>query len=200
MGTFIRKIVIVLSSLIFTTATYAANEKAIFAGGCFWCMEPPFEGLKGVISVTSGYVGGGSPNPTYKEVSAGGTGHAEAVEILFDPAVISYRALLDTFWHNIDPVAVKRQFCDSGDQYRSAIFYLSAVQAQHARVSKAALKKSTNFKEPIATEITAAGKFFPAEEYHQDYYKKNPLRYKYYRNSCGRDSRLKEIWGEQAGH
>jgi peptide-methionine (S)-S-oxide reductase len=163
-------------------------------------MEPAFDSLKGVISVTSGYTGGKKENPTYKEVSAGGTGHAESVEIVYDPALISYQKLLDTFWHNIDPIALNRQFCDVGNQYRSAIFYNSEEQAKLARASKAALEKSGRFSEPIATEITPAGRFYPAEEYHQKYYKKNPLRYKYYRNGCGRDKRLKELWGESAGH
>jgi peptide-methionine (S)-S-oxide reductase len=178
----------------------AESRKATFAGGCFWCMEPAFDSLKGVISVTSGYTGGKKENPTYKEVSAGGTGHAESVEIVYDPALISYQKLLDTFWHNIDPIALNRQFCDAGNQYRSAIFYHSEEQAKLARASKAALEKSGRFSEPIATEITPSGRFYPAEEYHQKYYKKNPLRYKYYRNGCGRDKRLKELWGERAGH
>ena len=178
----------------------AESRTATFAGGCFWCMEPAFDSLKGVISVTSGYTGGEKLNPTYKEVSAGGTGHAESVEIVYDPAVISYQKLLDTFWHNIDPTAVNRQFCDSGNQYRSAIFYHSEEQAKLARASKAALERSRRFSGPIATEITPAGRFYPAEEYHQHYYKKNPLRYKYYRSGCGRDKRLKELWGESEGH
>jgi peptide-methionine (S)-S-oxide reductase len=178
----------------------AEGRKATFAGGCFWCMEPAFDALQGVISVTSGYTGGKKENPSYKEVSAGGTGHAESVEIVYDPAVISYQKLLDTFWHNIDPVAVNRQFCDSGNQYRSAIFYHSEEQARLARASKAALERSGRFGEPVATEITPAGRFYPAEEYHQKYYKKNPLRYQYYRSGCGRDRRLKELWGESAGH
>jgi peptide-methionine (S)-S-oxide reductase len=178
----------------------SGSRKATFAGGCFWCMEPAFDNLKGVISVTAGYTGGKKENPTYKEVSAGGTGHAESVKIVYDPAVISYQKLLDTFWHNIDPVAVNRQFCDSGNQYRSAIFYHSTEQARLARAFKAALERSGRFTEPIATEITPAGRFYAAEEYHQKYYRKNPLRYRYYRSGCGRDRRLKEIWGESAGH
>ena len=192
----------VLTALLFASAPSggAESRKATFAGGCFWCMEPPFDALKGVISVTSGYTGGDKENPTYKEVSGGGTGHAESVKIIYDPAVITYEKLLDTFWHNIDPTAVNRQFCDTGNQYRSAIFYHSEEQARLARASKAALERSKRFREPVATEITAAGRFYPAEEYHQKYYKKNPLRYKYYRNGCGRDKRLKELWGESAGH
>ncbi|NVN99492.1 MAG: peptide-methionine (S)-S-oxide reductase MsrA [Geobacteraceae bacterium] len=177
-----------------------ALETAIFAGGCFWCMEQPFDQLPGVLSVTPGYSGGQKKNPTYKEVSAGGTGHAESVQIVYDPAKISYDKLLAVFWHNIDPTATDRQFCDSGDQYRSAIFYTSEAQHRTALQSKGALEKNKPFREPIVTEITAAGLFYPAEEYHQHYYKKNPIRYKYYRNGCGRDNRLKELWGSQAGH
>lgn len=163
-------------------------------------MEPPFESLPGVLSVTSGYMGGHTRNPSYREVSAGGTGHAEAVEIIYDPAIISYKRLLDIFWHNIDPVAYNSQFCDSGSQYRSAIFYHSSTQERTAKESKKNLENSQFIRGSIATEITAASRFYPAEEYHQDYYKKNPLRYKYYRISCGRDDRLKEIWREQTGH
>jgi len=200
------RFLLMLSFVIVATLSFAPpsgsaeSRKATFAGGCFWCMEPAFDSLKGVISVTSGYTGGEKLNPTYKEVSAGGTGHAESVEIVYDPAVISYQKLLDTFWHNIDPIAVNRQFCDSGNQYRSAIFYHSDEQAKLARASKTALERSKRFSEPIATEITSAGRFYPAEEYHQHYYKKNPIRYKYYRSGCGRDKRLKELWGESAGH
>ncbi|HSD10250.1 MAG TPA: peptide-methionine (S)-S-oxide reductase MsrA [Candidatus Binatia bacterium] len=169
--------------------------KATFAGGCFWCMEPPFEKLQGVTSVTSGYTGGDKKNPTYEEVSAGGTGHAEAVEIVYDPSVISYAELLEVFWRNIDPVTANAQFCDHGSQYRSAIYYQDETQHRLAGASKEALEKSKRFDEPIVTEITAASEFYPAEEYHQDYYKKNPIRYKVYRYNCGRDRRLEELWG-----
>lgn len=175
-------------------------EKATFAGGCFWCMEAPFDQLPGVISVTSGYTGGHQKNPTYNQVSAGGTGHAEAVQIVFDPGRIPYSRLLEIFWHNIDPTVRDRQFCDSGNQYRSGIFYHGEEQRRAALQSKAALEKSKPFKEAIVTEITAATEFYAAEEYHQHYYKKNPLRYTYYRSSCGRDKRLKELWGNAAGH
>jgi len=175
-------------------------ETAVFAGGCFWCMEAPFDQLSGVVSVTSGYTGGNKKNPTYKEVSAGGTGHAEAVQIVYAPAIISYEKLLTVFWHNIDPTVKNRQFCDSGDQYRSAIFYNSEEQQSLALQSKAALDKTKPFKEPIVTEIVQAGEFYPAEDYHQHYYKKNPIRYKYYRNGCGRDQRLRELWGSAGGH
>jgi len=175
-------------------------EKAALAGGCFWCMEAPFDQLPGVISVIPGYIGGQKKNPTYREVSAGGTGHAEAVQIVYDPAIISYDKLLAVFWHNIDPTVKDRQFCDSGDQYRSAIFYNTEAQRHAALQSKADLEKNKPFMEPIVTEVTRAGEFYPAEEYHQHYYKKNPLRYSYYRKGCGRDQRLKELWGSAAGH
>jgi peptide-methionine (S)-S-oxide reductase len=175
-------------------------EKATFAGGCFWCMVPPFDKLDGVKSVTSGYTGGQKINPTYEEVSAGGTGHAESVQILFDPTKISYEKLLNIFWHNIDPTTRDREFCDSGHQYRSAIFYNNETQRLHALKSKEALEKSKPFKGPTVTEITQATEFYPAEEYHQYYYKKNPIRYKYYRHGCGRDKRLEELWGSSAAH
>lgn len=199
MNSFLHKIAIAISSLVFAATTYAASEKATFAGGCFWCMEPPFEKLPGVFAVTSGYTGGRKHNPTYQEVSAGTTGHAEAVEIIYDPAIVSYKRLLDVFWHNIDPTAVNSQFCDSGNQYRSAIFFHSAEQARMAKESKSTIGKNGRFSAPVATEIIEAGRFYPAEAYHQDYYRKNPLRYKYYRNGCGRDKRLKELWNDQAG-
>jgi len=175
-------------------------EKATFAGGCFWCMESPFDKLYGVVSVTVGYTGGTKVNPTYEEVSAGGTGHAESVQIVYDPAKISYEKLLEVFWHNIDPTTQDREFCDSGHQYRSAIFYHNEDQKRQAEASRRELEKTKPFRAPIVTEIAAAGVFYPAEEYHQHYYKKNPLRYKYYRTGCGRDRRLKELWGEKAGH
>jgi len=169
--------------------------KATFAGGCFWCMEPPFDELPGVISTTSGYTGGSKPNPTYEEVSADGTGHAEAVQVLYDPAKISYTELLKVFWRNIDPTVKDRQFCDVGHQYRTAIFYHSEEQRRLAEESKTALEKTKPFPEPLVTEITAASDFYPAEDYHQDYYKKNPIRYKFYRYNCGRDQRLEQLWG-----
>ncbi|MDD5285943.1 MAG: peptide-methionine (S)-S-oxide reductase MsrA [Desulfuromonadaceae bacterium] len=177
----------------------AGLEKATFAGGCFWCMEAPFDKLPGVVSVTPGYTGGKIKNPTYKEVSAGGTGHAEAVQILYDPSKIAYSRLLDIFWRNIDPTVKDRQFCDYGNQYRSAIFFNGGEQRKLALQSKAALEKNKPFREAVVTEITEATAFYPAEEYHQHYYKKNPIRYAYYRNGCGRDDRLKELWGGSAG-
>ncbi|MBI5575283.1 MAG: peptide-methionine (S)-S-oxide reductase MsrA [Deltaproteobacteria bacterium] len=178
----------------------AKPEKATFAGGCFWCMEAPFDKLPGVVSVTPGYTGGKLNNPAYKQVSAGGTGHAEAVQIVYDPARIGYDKLLDVFWHNTDPTAKDRQFCDVGHQYRTEIFHHTEEQRALALKSREALEKSKPFKEPIVTEVTRAGEFYPAEEYHQHYYKKNPIRYSYYRDRCGRDNRLKELWGDAAGH
>jgi len=176
------------------------TQAATFAGGCFWCMEAPFDKLPGVISVTAGYTGGSLKNPTYEQVSAGSTGHAESVQIFYDPARISYSRLLEVFWRNIDPTVKDRQFCDSGHQYRSAIFFHGEEQRRIASESKAALGKNKPFKAPIVTEIVPASEFYPAEEYHQHYYKKNPIRYRYYRGSCGRDARLKELWGSSAGH
>jgi methionine-S-sulfoxide reductase len=170
--------------------------RAIFAGGCFWCMEPPFEKLGGVISVTSGYTGGEKKNPTYEEVSAGGTGHAEAVQIIYDPKKVDYETLLEVFWQNIDPTDGGGQFVDRGSQYRSAIFILDGTQKRLAEESKERLARSGRFAAPIVTEIGAATTFYPAEEYHQDYYKKNPVRYKYYRWGSGRDQFLDRIWGE----
>jgi peptide-methionine (S)-S-oxide reductase len=168
---------------------------ATFAGGCFWCVESDFDKVPGVISTTSGYTGGHPANPTYEQVSHGGTGHAEAVEIVYDPAKVSYEKLLDVFWHNIDPLAKNRQFCDHGDQYRSAIFYRDEKERSLAETSKAAVQ--ARFKQPIATEIVPAGPFYKAEDYHQDYYLKNPIRYKFYRFNCGRDARLQELWGKK---
>jgi peptide-methionine (S)-S-oxide reductase len=168
---------------------------ATFAGGCFWCMERPFDEVDGVISTTSGYTGGHKKDPTYKEVSHGGTGHAEAVQIVYDPKKVSYTQLLDVFWHNVDPTNAHGQFCDNGDQYRSEIFYHNEEQRRLAVVSEQDLEKHKRFAAPIVTRITPATTFYPAEEYHQDYYQKNPLRYKFYRFSCGRDQRLEELWG-----
>jgi peptide-methionine (S)-S-oxide reductase len=171
------------------------TAKATFAGGCFWCMEPPYDELEGVISTISGYIGGTKKNPTYEEVSAGTTGHAEVVQVTYDPAKVSYEKLLDVFWRNIDPLTANAQFCDSGSQYRSAIFYHDEAQKNLAQASKKRLQ--SRFKEPIVTEIVRATEFYPAEDYHQDYYKKNPIRYKIYRYGCGRDERLQTLWGSQ---
>lgn len=168
---------------------------ATFAGGCFWCVEADFDKVAGVITTTSGYTGGHTVNPTYEQVSAGGTGHAEAVEIAYDPAKVTFEKLLDVFWHNIDPLAKNAQFCDHGNQYRTAIFYHDDSERSAAEASKAAVQK--HFKEPIQTEVTPAGPFYKAEEYHQDYHLKNPIRYKFYRFNCGRDARLDELWGKK---
>jgi len=171
------------------------TEQAIFAGGCFWCVEADFEKLPGVISAESGYTGGKESNPSYEQVSEHATGHAEAVRLTYDPAKVSYAQLVEYFWRHIDPTVQDQQFCDHGPQYRSGIYPLDASQQQIAEASKAALVKSGRFKN-IYTEIVAAGPFWPAEDYHQDYYQKNPVRYQYYRFGCGRDARVKELWGE----
>jgi len=176
------------------------TAKTVFAGGCFWCVESDFDKIPGVISTTSGYTGGTVANPSYEQVSSKQTGHAEAVEVVFDPRKVSYEQLVERFWRTIDPTTKDRQFCDFGTPYRTAIFAQDGAQLKAAEASKAALEKSKPFKEPIVTEVVMGGPFYPAEEYHQDYYKKNPLRYQYYRSSCGRDARLKQLWGEQAGH
>jgi peptide-methionine (S)-S-oxide reductase len=176
------------------------QASAIFAGGCFWCMEPPYDKLDGVISTTSGYIGGSVPNPTYKQVSAGGTGHAEAVRVVYDPIKVGYDQLVDVFWHNVDPTQVDGQFCDHGDQYRTAIFYADDQQKQIAEQSLGELEQTKPFQGKIVTEIVPAMTFYPAEDYHQDYYQTNPLRYKYYRWSCGRDQRLTDLWGDMAPH
>ncbi len=169
--------------------------KAHFAGGCFWCMEEAFEKVEGVVSVTSGYMGGRVSRPSYEQVSAGGTGHAESIEVLYDPAKVSYSKLLDAFWHNVDPLTPNAQFCDHGSQYRSAIFYQNDEQKRLAEDSKRAIEQSKRFTQPIVTELVAASEFFPAEEYHQDFYTKNPIRYKFYKYNCGRVKRLEEVWG-----
>ena len=183
-----------------STTASANTAKAVFAGGCFWCVESDFDKVAGVLSTTSGYTGGTVANPSYEQVSAKRTGHAEAVEIVYDPAKVSFEKLVEHFWRTIDPTTKDRQFCDAGSPYRTAIFAQNAEQLKIAQASKAALEKSKPFKEPIVTEVVQGGAFYPAEDYHQDYYKKNPVRYKYYRTSCGRDARLKQLWGEQAVH
>jgi peptide-methionine (S)-S-oxide reductase len=172
---------------------------ATFAGGCFWCMEPPYDKLPGVLATTSGYMGGFKRYPTYEEVSSGATGHAEVVQVTYDPAKVSYEKLLSVFWVNVDPTVKDQQFCDHGTQYRTAIFVNSPEQRKAAEASKSAVEKSKPFREAIVTPIVDAGEFWPAEDYHQDYYVKNPVRYKYYRTGCGRDARLKQLWGEKAG-
>jgi peptide-methionine (S)-S-oxide reductase len=202
--------------LTFTSPACAANEAieppetasivesddtatAVFAGGCFWCMEKPFDELPGVISTTSGYTGGKVKNPSYMQVSGGGTGHVEAVKVVYDPAQVSYDKLLEVFWHNIDPVDNRGQFCDKGHQYRSAIFYQDEQQAAAAKASKQQLATTKAFDQDIATETLAASVFYPAEDYHQNYYKTHPVRYKVYRYACGRDKRLEALWGQEVG-
>jgi len=200
----LKKLMTAVGVFVLGVLAYGASQgaaptglaKATFAGGCFWCMEPPYDKLDGVISTISGYTGGTKKNPTYEQVSAGTTGHAEAVEVTYDPKKITYVKLLDVFWHNVDPLTPNRQFCDGGSQYRTAIFYHDETQKRLAEESKNALSK--RFKEPIVTEIVPAKEFYPAEEYHQDYYIKNPLRYRFYRYNCGRDRRLEELWGAAA--
>lgn len=182
------------------TAMAPVTAKATFAGGCFWCVESDFDKIPGVISTTSGYTGGHTVKPSYEQVSSHSTGHAEAVEVVYDPSKVSYQGLVEHFWRTIDPTVKDQQFCDHGSPYRTAIFAHDADQLKIAQASRAALEKSKPFKDPIVTEIVLAGPFFAAEEYHQNYYQKNPLRYKYYRLSCGRDARLQQLWGAQAGH
>ena len=182
------------------TITDDGQAVATFAGGCFWCMEPPYDKLDGVLATTSGYTGGDTVDPTYEQVSAGGTGHAEVVQITYDPSKVSYDELLEVFWRNVDPLDAGGQFCDRGDQYRTGIFVHDDEQRRLAEASKQALEDSGRFDEPIVTEIEEAGTFYPAEDYHQDYYEKNPLRYNFYRWNCGRDARLAQLWGEQATH
>ena len=172
-----------------------AMTKAYFAGGCFWCMEEVFEKIDGVAAVISGYMGGTVKNPSYEEVSAGGTGHAESIEVRYDPSKVSYGRLLEAFWRNVDPITANAQFCDHGTQYRAAIFYQNDEERQSAEDSKRAIEESKRFKEPIVTQVTMASDFYPAEEYHQDFYKKNPVRYKFYKYTCGRAQRLEALWG-----
>ncbi len=177
----------------------APIARAIFAGGCFWCVESDFDKVPGVLSTTSGYIGGTTANPSYEQVAAKSTGHAEAVEIVFDPKRVSYEQLLTHFWRTIDPTTKDRQFCDAGTPYRTAIFAVDGAQLAAAKKSLDELEKTKPFKDPIVTQIVMAGPFYRAEDYHQDYYKKNPIRYKYYRTSCGRDARLEQLWGKKAG-
>lgn len=177
----------------------AGLAKATFAGGCFWCMQGPYDRVPGVVSTTVGYTGGKKAGATYHEVGAGGTGHREAIEVVFDPKKVSYEKLLDVFWHNIDPTYAGGQFCDSGFSYTTAIFVHDDAQRAAAEASRNALEASKVLKAPIVTEIVKAGPFWKAEEYHQSYYKKNPIRYNFYRSGCGRDERLKQLWGAQAG-
>lgn len=182
-------------------AAGAGNTKmAIFAGGCFWCMEKPFDQLPGVRGTISGYTGGSVVKPSYGEVSGGGTAHREAVKIIYDPTTVTYEKLLSVFWHNVDPLDSKGQFCDKGSQYTSAIFVADEVQKKAAEASKQSLDRSKRFKTPIVTPIIAAAPFYAAEDYHQNYYQTNAAKYKFYRFGCGRDRRLEELWGKEAGH
>lgn len=182
------------------TSEETATATAIFAGGCFWCMEGPFDKLDGVISTTSGYTDGQTKNPTYKQVSGGGTGHTEAMKVIYNPKLVGYEKLLNVFWHNIDPTDDGGQFCDRGSQYRSGIYYSGNKQKQLAEASKKELLDKDDAPSPIVTEVVKATAFYDAEDYHQNYYQVNPIRYKFYRSACGRDGRLEELWGEQAGH
>ncbi len=192
----IAAVLLLNPALTFAQAPAVKTAKATFAGGCFWCMEPPYDKLPGVIATISGYMGGHLKNPTYEQISTGRTGHTEVVQVEYDPSKVSYEKLLQVFWINIDPTVKNAQFCDHGSQYRSGVFYHDDEQRKFAEASKAALNKSKPFKAEIVTEITKAGEFYRAEEYHQNYYLNNPVRYKLYRNGCGRDARLKELWGK----
>ena len=196
-------IVVSLSLLVSLTlwsggmdARAADPAKAYFAGGCFWCMEEAFEHVEGVVEVVSGYMGGTVANPRYEQVSGGSTGHAESIEVSYDPAKVSYQKLLDVFWRNVDPITPNAQFCDHGSQYRSAVFYGTDEERRLSEESKAAIERSKRFSAPIATQLVNASTFYQAEDYHQDYYKKNPLRYKYYKYGCGRAQRLEALWGK----
>jgi len=179
-----------------STGHAAEPAKAYFAGGCFWCMEEAFEAVEGVVAVVSGYMGGTVANPTYTQVSAGGTGHAESVEVRYDPAKVNYRQLLDVFWRNVDPLTPNAQFCDHGTQYRSVVFYETDEEQRLAEESKSAIERSKKFAQPIVTQLVKASTFYQAEDVHQDYYKKNPIRYKYYKFNCGRAKRLEALWGK----
>jgi peptide-methionine (S)-S-oxide reductase len=206
----VRKLSLFAAALLAASFSFAATTLApppppgmavaTFAGGCFWCMEPPFDKLPGVKATISGYTGGRAANPSYEQVSSGSTGHAEAVRVIYDPKQVSYEKLLEVFWVNIDPTVKDRQFCDSGNQYRTAIFYHDDAQRKAAEASKAQVEKTKTFRQPVVTPIEMAGAFYEAEDYHQDYYKKNPVRYNFYRTGCGRDARLKELWGDKASH
>lgn len=193
------KLVTLTLLLLIHPLVIADEATAVFAGGCFWCMEPPFDKLKGVTKTTSGYTGGRTKNPTYKDVSRGGTGHVEVIEVRYDPQLVSYQTLLEVYWRNVDPFDLNGQFCDKGESYRPEIFYNSQRQKTLAQQSLQALNASGRFDEKIAVPVTAAATFYKAETYHQDYYQKNPVRYNYYRWGCGRDKRLKQVWHEEAG-
>jgi len=180
-----------------TTSPPENTARATFAGGCFWCMQGPFDELEGVLETTSGYTGGHVENPSYEQVSAGGTGHTEAVQVTYDPGRVSYDELLEVFWRNIDPTDATGQFCDRGSQYRSGIYWHDDEQQRLAETSRAELSEQARFDAPVATEILEAQAFHTAEDYHQNYYKRNPIRYRFYRSRCGRDRRLREVWGDE---
>lgn len=194
-----RTLLMLLAGWTTLVAAEPASEqrlaKAVFAGGCFWCMEPPFDALPGVTATVSGYTGGTRANPTYQEVSAGNTGHIEAVEVTYDPAKVSYQQLLETYWRNVDPLDAGGQFCDRGEPYRTAVFYHDAEQKRLADISKTRIEQRLG--RAVVTPVRPATTFYPAEDYHQDYYQRNPLRYKYYRYRCGRDARLEQLWGKE---
>jgi peptide-methionine (S)-S-oxide reductase len=191
-----KRILLALLLALGISNAYSQNtQKAIFAAGCFWCTEAAFDEVPGVLKTVSGYTGGKTRNPTYEQVSSGTTGHAEALEVTYDPAKVSYEKLLDVFWLNHDPTVTNRQFCDSGTQYRPAIFYLNEEQHLLAEASKAKWEKAKPFRQPILTQIVPAGEFWPAEDYHQDFHIKNPVRYKFYVTGCGRYDRLDQLWG-----
>lgn len=196
LGVLIAGLVFITGTMTGVAAMDSQLAKATFAGGCFWCMEEAFEKVEGVVSATSGYSGGQVVNPSYEEVSAGRTGHAESVEVVYDPAKVTYSKLLDAFWHNVDPITPNAQFCDHGTQYRSAIFYHNEEQKRLAEASRKTIEQSKRFKESIVTQLVMVSQFYPAEEYHQDFYKKNPIRYKFYKYNCGRAQRLEQLWGK----
>jgi len=195
-GAMIIVIVVLLNVLSHSVVESGETARAYFAGGCFWCMEEAFEKVDGVIAVVSGYMGGTLQSPSYEEVSAGRTGHAESVEVLYDPSKVTYNQLLEAFWRNVDPITANAQFCDHGTQYRAVIFYQNDQEKRFAEESKQAIDQSTRFNQPIVTQIVMASQFYAAEEYHQDFYKKNPIRYKFYKYNCGRAQRLDELWGK----
>ena len=195
-----RTLIFIVALAAATAASAQKTEKATFAAGCFWCTEEAFEKVPGVVSAVSGYTGGTVKGPSYEQVSSGRTGHTEAVEVTFDPAKVSYEQLLDVFWVNHDPTVKDRQFCDSGSQYRPEIFYHSDEQKKLAEASKAKWEKQKPFKQPLLTPITKASAFYPAEDYHQDYYKKNALQYRFYVTGCGRYARLDSLWGSYRKH
>ena len=193
-----RFLIITLISLALSLHANAEEALATFGGGCFWCMEPPYDKLDGVLSTTSGFMGGTISNPSYRDVTAGGSGHVEVVQIRFDPAKVSYEDLLYVYWRNVDPLTDNRQFCDAGEMYRPVIFTHDETQAELAQASRQELIDSKRFEQPIIVPVEQAGAFWPAEDYHQDYYQKNPVRYRYYRFRCGRDGRLEDLWGDEA--